>query len=99
MLGAGAVVDITGRRTVFARRWFVWLGEVSYAFYLLHWLVLHYLHVALGGRRWSAPQGVLFLIAALALALALSTLLYTLVERPVVRWERAAPRLGRGGPR
>ncbi len=99
VLGAGAVVDITGRRTVFARRWFVWLGEVSYAFYLLHWLVLHYLHVALGGRRWSAPQGVLFLIAALALALALSTLLYTLVERPVVRWERAAPRLGRGGPR
>jgi peptidoglycan/LPS O-acetylase OafA/YrhL len=99
VLGTGAMADITGRHTVFSRRWFVWLGEVSYAFYLVHWLVLHYLHVALGGGKWNAPQGVLFLIAALALALLLSALLYTLVERPVVRWERTAPRLRRTGRR
>jgi peptidoglycan/LPS O-acetylase OafA/YrhL len=95
VLGTGAMADIAGQRTVFSRRWFVWLGEVSYAFYLVHWLVLHYLHVALGGGKWSGPEGVMFLTAALALALLLSALLYEFVERPVVRWERTVPRLRR----
>jgi peptidoglycan/LPS O-acetylase OafA/YrhL len=85
LLGTGASADITGRGSVFGRRWFVWLGEISFAFYLVHWPVLHFLHLALGGGAWSAPAAVAFVIAALALTLLLSALLYTFVERPVMR--------------
>jgi peptidoglycan/LPS O-acetylase OafA/YrhL len=96
LLGTGASADITGRGSVFGRRWFVWLGEISFAFYLVHWLVLHFLHLALGGGAWGAPAAVAFVIAALALTLLLSAALYSFVERPVMRrWGRSRRAPGR----
>jgi peptidoglycan/LPS O-acetylase OafA/YrhL len=91
LLGTGAMADIGGRATLLSRRPMVWLGEVSYAFYLVHYLVLHFLHVALGGGTWGWPAALGFIAGALALSIAISAALYTLVERPVMRrWGRRA---------
>jgi peptidoglycan/LPS O-acetylase OafA/YrhL len=92
LLGTGAMADIGGSRTLLSSRPMVWLGEISYAFYLVHYLVLHFLHLALGGGTWAWPEAVAFIAAALALSIAISAALYTLVERPVMRrWGRRSP--------
>jgi peptidoglycan/LPS O-acetylase OafA/YrhL len=92
LLGTGAAADLGGRRSVLSSRPMVWLGEISYAFYLVHYLVLHFLHVALGGGTWAWPAAVAFIAASLALSIAISAALYTFVERPAMRrWGRRAP--------
>lgn len=110
LLGTGAAADTGGRASVLSSRPAVWLGEISYAFYLVHYLVLHFLHVALGGGTWPWPAAVAFIAAALALTIAISAGLYTFVERPVMRrWgrrgvpagvaaARRAPEVAPGGP-
>ena len=79
-------------RTALGGPTMVRLGELSFAFYLVHWLVLHYAHVALGGGRWSAPVALGFLLSAFAVSLGLSWLLHHLVERPAMgRLSRPRP--------
>jgi peptidoglycan/LPS O-acetylase OafA/YrhL len=74
-----------GLRTALAGPAMVRLGELSFAFYLVHWLVLHYAHVALGGGQWSPPVALGFLLGAFAVTLGLSWLLHQVVERPAMR--------------
>ncbi|NGY62804.1 acyltransferase [Lentzea sp. NEAU-D13] len=95
LIPAAAVADVKGRRTFFARPSMVWLGEVSFAFYLVHRLVLTYGHWAfgteinafgaLGGKAWSAPVALAFLVAAFAVSLLLSWALFSWVETPFMR--------------
>jgi peptidoglycan/LPS O-acetylase OafA/YrhL len=66
-------------------RWLVRLGEASFAFYLIHWLVLHYAHVALGGGAWSPLAATGYLLGALATSTALALAIFTWFERPLVR--------------
>ncbi len=73
-----------GLRNVVAGPTMVRLGELSFAFYLVHWLVLHYAHITLGGGQWSAPAALGFLLAAFAVSLGFSWLLHHLVERPAM---------------
>ncbi|MFF2901838.1 acyltransferase family protein [Streptomyces sp. NPDC057966] len=83
---AAAVADLQGRRSPFRGAAMVWLGEVSFAFYLLHRLVLTSSHRALGAERtWGTPTAVALLVAALVIALALAAALHRLVERPSMR--------------
>jgi peptidoglycan/LPS O-acetylase OafA/YrhL len=86
---AAAQADVRGERTFWATPTMIRLGSWSFAFYLVHWLVLHYAHVALGGGQYSAPAAVGFLVAAFVVTLVLSSLLNHVVERPAMR------RLGR----
>jgi peptidoglycan/LPS O-acetylase OafA/YrhL len=74
-----------GLRGVLGGPALVRLGELSFAFYLVHWLVLHYAHLALGGGQWSAAVATGFLVAAFSVSLALSWLLHRVVERPAMR--------------
>jgi peptidoglycan/LPS O-acetylase OafA/YrhL len=92
VIGATATADLNGRRSWANSRTMVWLGEVSFAFYLVHWLVVHYGHRAFGkGSTFSAPTVVLLVTAMLAVSLALTWVLYTLVERPIYRrWSKPA---------
>jgi mycarose O-acyltransferase len=87
LLVAGAsVADRDGRRTGLSGRGMVALGEISFAFYLWHRLVLESGHVLLGAtRQWSTPEAVGMLVAALAIVLALSWLTYSFVERSLMR--------------
>ncbi|MFD4640556.1 acyltransferase family protein [Lentzea sp. NPDC058436] len=95
LIPAAAVADVKGRRTFFARPSMVWLGEVSFAFYLVHRLVLTYGHWAFGteinafggfgGKAWSSPVALAFLVAAFAVSLLLSWALFAWVETPFMR--------------
>jgi peptidoglycan/LPS O-acetylase OafA/YrhL len=95
IIAAGAAADLKGRKTVFAGRAMVFLGEVSFAFYLVHFLVLTYGHRAFGvsinpigdvtGPQWSTPIAIAFFVASFAVSLLCAWALYALVERPIMR--------------
>lgn len=88
---AFATRDAAGRRTLLAGRTMRWLGETSFAFYLVHRMVLTYGHQVLGtGRSWSTPVAVALLLAAFGVCLLLARLLYVAVERPCT--QRFGPR-------
>ncbi|MEP9402664.1 acyltransferase [Sphingomonas sp. VNH70] len=68
-------------------RWLHWLGEVSYATYLVHhplWFTCKLLFVA---DERAAPWGVV--AAYVAAVVVLSALLYRFVERPAQAWVNA----------
>ncbi|SHE96837.1 acyltransferase family protein [Streptoalloteichus hindustanus] len=102
LIASLAVADVEGRRTLLSYRFLVRLGELSYAFYLLHNLVVRFGHLAFGGeevdgetvgRTWSTPVALALIVAAFALSLGAAWLLHTFVEKPAVRrWSKAGPR-------
>ncbi|MEV6166537.1 acyltransferase [Streptomyces sp. NPDC052052] len=86
LVAAGAVADIEARRSPFRGRTVLWLGEASFAFYLIHQLVLTYGHRVLGlDRTWSTPGAIGILVLLLAVSVVVAGVLYTTVERPSVR--------------
>jgi peptidoglycan/LPS O-acetylase OafA/YrhL len=83
---AAAVADIEGTRSPFRGRVMVRLGEISFAFYIVHRLILTYGHYLLGaGRTWDTAEAFGLLVAGFAIALAVAWLLYTIVEHPAMR--------------
>ncbi|MES4905523.1 MULTISPECIES: acyltransferase [unclassified Streptomyces] len=100
LIAAAAASDVKGRRTWLSSRPMVWLGEISFAFYLVHHMVLKYGHRAFGsqpnafgqpsGPMWSTPVGILFLVGGLLVSVLVAWGLYALVERPAMRrWGRS----------
>lgn len=93
-----AVADVAGRRTYLTGRPMVRLGELTFAFYLLHGPVLKYGHLMLGytmdggmpkGKAWGTVGGLTFLAGALTVSLALAWMMNVCVEQPAVRrWAR-----------
>ncbi|HXR70961.1 acyltransferase [Actinocrinis sp.] len=105
LIPAAATADAAGRRTVFSSRVMIRLGEVSFAFYLVHHLVIVYGHRAFGlgaygyPKAWSTLPAIAFLIGTFVVSLILAWGLYELVERPVMRrWSAARPKAGSVGP-
>lgn len=92
LLAAAATSDLSGRRTVITSPVALRLGEWSYAFYLVQASVLKVQHEfaqRLGGGptlEWA------LVLVAFGICVALSGALYTLVERPMERRWRHAPR-------
>ncbi|WKU05051.1 acyltransferase [Micromonospora sp. HUAS LYJ1] len=91
VIPAAARADVQGRRSPWRHRTLIWLGEVSFAFYLVHVLVMVTVlrltgHLGVGLPGWSGPLAVLgFLVVNLVLAAAL----HRFVETPMMR--RLAP--------
>ncbi len=79
--------DLAGQGTVWRWRPLVLLGERSYAFYLLHQLVLRIWARAYGQhiKLTSGLTGVLWFLLLLAVAVAAASTLFSVVEVP---WER-----------
>ncbi|SDH50352.1 Peptidoglycan/LPS O-acetylase OafA/YrhL, contains acyltransferase and SGNH-hydrolase domains [Actinokineospora alba] len=94
---AGAKVDAAKEGSWLSSRFMVWLGDISFAFYMVHQLVLDYGHRLLGQTNtWSTPVALAVLALLFAGALLAATVLYTCVERPIMRRfasSRRAPRL------
>ncbi|PZG42310.1 acyltransferase [Spongiactinospora gelatinilytica] len=88
LIAAAAVSDVRGSRSVLRGRALVWLGEVSFAFYLVHQGVIRLVVWAVGHDQPPSLE-VASMLAMLALTLLGSWALYRLVERPLER------RLGR----
>ncbi|MFF0176585.1 acyltransferase family protein [Micromonospora profundi] len=92
VITAAADADVRDRRSPWRSRPLVWLGEVSFAFYLVHVLVMTSVlrwsgDWGTGFQGWRGPAVVLgFLVVSLILA----GLLHRYVETPLMR--RLAPR-------
>ncbi|MER6047835.1 acyltransferase [Streptomyces sp. BHT-5-2] len=112
LTAALAVADAEGRGTFLGGRRMVWLGELSFAFYLVHQPVLAYGHTLVSARNdrgevvprtWDTPAGIAVVAGAFVLSMALAWLLHNGVEKPAMRrWSRprrpAAPPRPAGAP-
>ncbi|MBA9007755.1 acyltransferase family protein [Thermomonospora cellulosilytica] len=90
VIAALAAADGTGRRSWLNSRVMVWLGGVSWAFYLWSLLVLN-AGVALLDGGFGVPAGIAVVALLLGITLLLSWLQCTLIQRPIMR-RFAAPR-------
>ncbi|MFU8873803.1 acyltransferase family protein [Micromonospora sp. SL4-19] len=95
VITAVADADVHGRRTPWRSRPMVWLGEVSFAFYLVHVLVMQTVlrltgHWDAGARGWRGWWGLLAVLGFLLVNLLLAAALHRWVEMPMMR--RLGPR-------
>jgi len=69
---------------------FVWLGAVSYSLYLVHPVVFHSLLFTIKRYypQWGGMHLSVYLLVSVALSLALSGLVYRIVEKPAIRLGR-----------
>jgi peptidoglycan/LPS O-acetylase OafA/YrhL len=91
LVAAAAEADRRGTATWGLRsRAMVKLGEISFAFYMVHWLVLHYGHRIIGPvETWSTPAAFGLWAVGFVVALIAAWLLHEGVEMPVMRqWSR-----------
>jgi len=86
VIAAGAAADVAGQSTGLSNRPMVWLGDVSFAFYMVHFLVLFYLPQWItGGAPVGTPAALVLALLLFGTTLVLSWALFALVERPVMR--------------
>ncbi|WP_101390072.1 acyltransferase [Streptomyces sp. TLI_146] len=89
LIAAAATADARNQFTLFRNRAMIWLGEVSFAFYLVHFVVLAYVRKWLGHEMYSVPQTVGIVLVEFTIALLASWALYALIERPLTRnWSK-----------
>jgi peptidoglycan/LPS O-acetylase OafA/YrhL len=84
LIAAVAVADVKDRPFPLRARWAVWLGEVSFAFYLLHLLGLRLVARVFGAEHSTVVEVGLVLVT-LGAAVFGSWLLFIWVERPGMR--------------
>ena len=84
IIPAAALADLTGHRTGLRGRTFQWLGEISFAFYLAHQLVMRLVDKTFGDFPRATPAALAITLLMLALSLIAADLLHRLVERPVM---------------
>lgn len=97
---AGATADLRGQGGQLAGPAMVWLGNVSFAFYLVQVLVIFYGRPQLlEGRTFGTAAAFALLIALFAANLLAAWLLYSLVEKPVMRrWSRSRKQAAHPAP-
>lgn len=83
VVAAAAIADRDGTASMFRSRPMVWLGNVSFAFYLLHFIVLASLRTLVGDEQFSIPVTAALIVAACGATVLASWLLYTTVEQPI----------------
>ncbi|WP_341483397.1 acyltransferase [Micromonospora cathayae] len=85
VIAAAARADVAGRPSWLSSRVMVWLGEVSFAFYMWHSLVVNYGHQWLGYPRSSTPVALAEIALLFAVTLLLAWLQFSRIEQPVMR--------------
>jgi peptidoglycan/LPS O-acetylase OafA/YrhL len=85
LIGAYATRDVAGAPSVFARRIAIRLGEWSYCFYLVHFLVIQVFEKLTLGWQPNVVSAIFTMLSLLVVSLALAGTLHLYVERP---WER-----------
>jgi peptidoglycan/LPS O-acetylase OafA/YrhL len=89
LTGAAAARDVAGLESVVTSRYMLWLGDASFGFYMVHWLVLHYGRLSLGGGPWNTMPATAFLVACWFVSVFFAGLLHKYVELPSMRrWSR-----------
>ncbi|MCQ8772440.1 acyltransferase family protein [Streptomyces telluris] len=83
---AVTMADLEGRKSPLRSRSMVWLGEVSFAFYLVHQTVLRIGHDLLGhDRSWNAWTASALAAAFAAVTLLIAWAVYRWWEMPAMR--------------
>lgn len=77
--------DLKSRKTFLSRKTSVWLGEISYAFYMVHFLVLFCFLNLMSGRKFSLPVGAMLIVMALILSVSAASFMYRYFEVPMMR--------------
>ncbi|WFE65173.1 acyltransferase [Micromonospora sp. WMMD714] len=97
---AAANTEIRGTNRFFGSRLSLWLGNISYALFMSHAIVLYWGRpFFLGDRKFSTPVALGLVALAVGLSILLAWLLYVTVERPIARrWSQPAPAPGRTVP-
>jgi peptidoglycan/LPS O-acetylase OafA/YrhL len=86
LVPAGALADVNGQRSVLRSRFAVFLGEISFAFYLIHVIIMLGLRPMFGATAlFSAPVAFLIVLFTLVVAVLAAWLLYALVEKPIMK--------------
>ncbi|MDJ0466567.1 acyltransferase [Streptomyces sp. H27-C3] len=87
LVAAGAHADVAGGRSLLRSRSMLWLGNVSFGFYMIHYIALTEVRRLLGGQSqtWGIAGGTAFLVLAFATTLLGGWLLYRFVEEPAMR--------------
>ncbi|MEU8425598.1 acyltransferase [Micromonospora sp. NPDC048835] len=86
LIAAAATADLRNRPSPLRHRAMVRLGELSFAFYLVHWMVVIAGAQVIGAETTFGPLGSTAAVAALfGVALALAWALHQGVEMPMVR--------------
>ncbi|MGY2061085.1 acyltransferase family protein, partial [Nocardia gipuzkoensis] len=100
LIPATAQHDLDGRSAFLASRPMIWLGNISFAVYLVHGLVFLHVARAFGADfAWTLPTAVLAIAIAVTASILLSWLLFKGVELPVqrrfsVKRVRTSPQVG-----
>ncbi|PCE34151.1 acyltransferase family protein [Burkholderia ubonensis] len=77
--------DLEARKTVLNGETSVWLGEISYAFYMVHFLVLFFFLNLLSGKKFGLPEGSALIAVALILSVSCASFVYRYFEVPMMR--------------
>ena len=71
----------------FSIPWLRWVGNISYSYYLIHGLTLHFvaklMRYAVGNQPLSAPLFLLLGVLAMLTTIVVSALLYLAIEKPL----------------
>ncbi|MCR3751272.1 Peptidoglycan/LPS O-acetylase OafA/YrhL, contains acyltransferase and SGNH-hydrolase domains [Lentzea californiensis] len=88
LIPAAAVADLTGRSSPWRSKWMVWLGTVSFAFYMVHQIVIRVSEKFLDVHAFPLAAALGMFVVSMLVA----WLLYRLVEVPAERLVKGAPR-------
>ncbi|MFK0003602.1 acyltransferase family protein [Paenarthrobacter sp. NPDC090522] len=88
-----AAGDIAGRTGFLGSKPMVWLGNISFGFYLCQGVVIFYGRILLGNEVYPTPVAWLVVAGFFVATLLGGWALYALVEKPVMdRWARPRPK-------
>lgn len=86
LVGEMATFDMAGKRNFLHNKWMVLLGEASFAFYMLHQIVINMVHMGVGPtKQFPTWEATLLVLLCLVVATGLSLALHKGVEMPVMR--------------
>jgi peptidoglycan/LPS O-acetylase OafA/YrhL len=85
LIAAGARADLRVTFSPVRSAVWVWLGDISFAFYMVHAILLTEVRTALGAA-WNAPlvAELMVVVGCLLVSVGLAWTLHVLVERPVM---------------
>lgn len=101
VVGTLASANLRGRRTVLGTRPMVWLGKISFGFFLAQAIVIFAIRPAVfGDTEYGTAGGILLILGLLGTNVICGWLLYKCVELPAMKyWSRSKKRVTDDAPR